>query len=183
MYRPPVDARFLLLSIVIGEAVVGASGWDHRVPFAGSVEASLVAIQEQVLAAGDFIWPFENDDPFYTDDDDDALAKPASLAALALAKENEEFWEEGTHSILDVERVWTSGEESDFGAIRPLGASELIEAFGADKPSAAAFERVYERGGGGVLGHMLGQKWSGRSLVIFDDDVPVEVYFWGWSGD
>jgi hypothetical protein len=169
----------------MGEVVLGASGWDYRVPFAGTVEASLTAIQEQVLASGDFMWPFGNDDPFYADDDvdGDVLSKPMSVAALARAKENEEFWDEGTHTVLDVERVWKPGDEDDFAAIRPLSAFELVEAFGTEKPTGADLERVFEPGGGGVLGDMLGQKWSGRSALIFGDGVPVEVLFWGLSGD
>jgi hypothetical protein len=37
--------------------MVGASGWEYRVAVVQSVEQSLVALQEDVLARNDYIWP------------------------------------------------------------------------------------------------------------------------------
>ena len=39
---------------------MGASGWDYRAPYAGSIEAALIAVQEQVLMSGDYIWPWDD---------------------------------------------------------------------------------------------------------------------------
>ncbi|WP_325711290.1 hypothetical protein [Amycolatopsis sp.] len=72
---------------------MGASGWDYRAPYAGSVEQTLPAVQEQTLASGDYRWRWEDIDPEYVDE---AVPRPASLSAL----EEAEFWEAGTHTIL-----------------------------------------------------------------------------------
>jgi hypothetical protein len=98
---------------------MGASGWDYRAPYAGSVEATLIAVQEQVLMSGDYIWPWDDIDPDDYLDEVEVVPRPSSLAELAAAKEIAEFWDEGTHTILDIDRVYAAGDDPD-GAIFPL---------------------------------------------------------------
>jgi hypothetical protein len=160
---------------------VGASGWDYRAPFAGSVEATFVAVQEQVLMSGDYIWPWEDIDPEYVDEYG-AVPRPSSLAELAAAKGNEEFWGEGTHTILDMHQVITVSSD-EFGAICQLSSEELTQVFGTVQPSAADFDRVYQPGPAGPLADLCSERWTGRSMVIYKDGTPAEVYFWGISGD
>lgn len=160
---------------------MGASGWDYRVSYAGSIEATLIAVQEQVLAAGDYIWPWETF-ARYTGGEV-AVPRPTSLDTLDAAKEAEEFWEEGTHTILDTDRVVTSADDVGDGAILPLCSAELEQVFGTEQPSAADVDRVFQPGPSGVLGDLTGPRWTGRSLVIYQDGTPDEVYFWGFSGD
>jgi hypothetical protein len=157
---------------------VGASGWDYREPYVDTVGETLIAVQERVLASGDHIWPWDGADP--DDEDDEAPPRPSSLAALNAAKEIEEFWDEGTHTILDVDRI---ADTDEVGAIRPLSATELTRVFGTEQPSGADFDRVYQPGPAGPLGDLMGTRWSGRSMVIFRDGTPDEVFFWGFSGD
>jgi hypothetical protein len=160
---------------------VGASGWDYRAPYAGSVEATLIAVQEQLLVSGDYLWPWEHLDPAYLGEGG-TVARPSSLASLNAAKEFEEFWEAGTHTILDTHRVGPADDDG-FGAISPLSATELDQVFGTRQPSAADFDRVYQPGPAGPLGDLMGERWSGRSMVIYQNGTPDEVYFWGYSGD
>ena len=168
---------------------MGASGWDYRVRFVKSVQESLVALQADVLARNDYIWPWEFDSEDLEEleelEDDEIIPRPTSLADLAAAKRVEEFWEEGTHSILDVERVTRADGPDEFAAIRPLTAPELAQVFGTERPTAADFDPVRAPGPSGPLEDFMGPRWSGRSLVIYGDDreSPVEVYFWGYSGD
>jgi hypothetical protein len=151
------------------------------VPFAGSVEATFVTVQEQVLMSGDYIWPWEDIDPEYADEYE-VVPRPSSLAELTAAKGNEEFWGEGTHAILDMHQVIAvSGDE--FGAICPLSPAELTQTFGTVRPSAADFDRVHQPGPLGSLADLCSERWTGRSLVIYKDGTPAEVYFWGISGD
>jgi hypothetical protein len=82
----------------------------YRVPHAGSVEATLIAVQEHVLMSGDYIWPWDIDPDYPGEDEDEAVPRPSSLARLAAAKETEEFRDEGTHTILDIDRVITVGD-------------------------------------------------------------------------
>lgn len=168
---------------------MGASGWEYRVPYQGSVEATFIAVQEQVLASGDYIWPWDGDGRALAVPaaalPEGGARRPSSLAELTEVKENsDDFWDEGTHTILDVERVDTAIDE--FGTIRPLESAELDELFGTQQPSAADFDRVHADPGPdgvGLLDVMLGERWSGRSLVLYRDSAPAEVYFWGFSGD
>ncbi|GHF46565.1 hypothetical protein FHX82_001567 [Amycolatopsis bartoniae] len=150
---------------------MGASGWDYRAPYAGSVDATLIAVRERALASGDYLWPWEEFDAGET------VPRPTTLAELDEAMEAEEFWDVGTHSILDVRGVAT---EDSFSAIRPLSARELDQVFGTRQPSAADFERVQQAG---ALAALEGESWSGRSVVIHRNGSPEEVYFWGHSGD
>jgi hypothetical protein len=161
---------------------MGASGWDYRVPYAGSVEAALFTVQEKVLASGDFLWPWEEFDP----DEDEMVPRPTSMAELNAAKGQETFWDAGTHTILDVDRM-VAGDNDEIGGIRPLTEDELVKWFGSVAPSAADFERVpmylqrvHETG---TLGDLTETRWTGRSMVLYRDGKPDEVVFWGYSGD
>jgi hypothetical protein len=159
---------------------VGASGWHERVAWVGDLAATLTAAQEQVLERGDFIWPWDSFDP---DDEIEPADRPTTLAALAAAKAIEEFWDEGTHSILDVDHVAAAGAD-EFGAISPLTEAQAVAATGSATPDRSAVEALVGPGGPGeALQAFDGQKWSGRALVIHDAATPVEVVFWGWSGD
>lgn len=152
---------------------MGASGWSYRVPYAGSVKATYSALQEQVLLSGEYLWPWE-----YVGRTD-GPPRPSSLAALGAAKDTELFWDIGTHSILDTHAVIT-GDKDEFGGIRPLTDAENQHLFGTERPSATDFDRVDPDG---ALESVLGERWSGRSVVLHRDGAPDEVYFWGCSGD
>lgn len=161
---------------------MGASGSEYRVPFKGSVEESLIAIQEQVLSDGEYSdWPWETFDPDYLDGTP-FVSRPTSLQALTAAKQFEVFWTAGTHSILNVERVWTEGQEEDVGTIRPLTREELLQVFGLQRPTAADFDRVHGLKPRSPL-EDLPCRICGRSVVIYNGETPAEVFFWGWSGD
>src|ERR1700677_2673244 len=115
---------------------VGASGWDYRTPYAGSVEATLIALQGQVLASGEYIWPWDRDyrNPAFlahmerfaretgwqAGQPAGTVPRPSSVAGLDVVKQAEEFWDEGTHSILDVDHVIAAEEDDELGAILPL---------------------------------------------------------------
>jgi hypothetical protein len=148
---------------------MGASGWDYRVAFQPSVEAALLQLQEQTLASDDYLWTGEDDE------------RPRSLEHLANIKVDEEFWEEGTHSILDVDRIVAVGAEDQVGSVRPLSEAEVRGLLGSDRPSAADFERTYADGMGAIAG--VGRIWSGRCTVLYAGDRPSEYAFWGASGD
>jgi hypothetical protein len=106
------------------------------------------------------------------------VPRPSSLAELAAAKEIAEFWDEGTHTILDIDRVYAAGDDPD-GAIFPLTPAELNRVFGTQQPSAAHFDRVYQPGPGGPLGGLTGGRWSGRSMVIYKGRHPCRSLFLG----
>jgi hypothetical protein len=161
---------------------MGASGWEYRVPFKGSVRESFKEVREHLLASGDYIWPWDDVDA-EEGNPEDGLPRPTSLAQLATAKEAEDFWEEGTHSLLDMAGVSEADDPDQFGVVRALTAAELTQVFGTVRPTVEDFDHVYGPGPAGVLGDLMGARWSGRSLILYRDDSPSEVYFWGLSGD
>lgn len=159
---------------------MGASGWEYRTPYDGSLGRSLEVLQEQVLASGDYIWPWDDVDP----DDGDVLPRPTTLAELATAKEAEEFWEEGTHTVLDMHQIADDPvDDPAEGVVRPLTSDEVLQVFGVAEPGPQDLDRVVEPGPGGPLGDLMDDRWTGRCVVASQGGRPVEVYFWGFSGD
>jgi hypothetical protein len=132
----------------------------------GDPAAALAACREQTFAQGDFFW-YPEDDP--------RGAKPATLAELDVMGEREEFWEVGTHSILDVDRIIPSSDENRDG-IRQLPAAEARELFGTATPTREQFEQVEDR-----VPYV--RRWSGFYQLLYSDEKPTEIAFWGFSGD
>ncbi len=158
---------------------MGASGWDYRVPYQPDAEAAFTQLQEQVLESGDFLWQEEYYGP-----------RPTTRWELAAVKDTEEFWEEGTHSILDMDRLIPADDEDNDGTVRPLTPDELRRYFGTDRPSEADFDRVYlctpgtdpvEWARRDILTDLRG--WSGRYTVLYDAGRPQQIIFFGFSGD
>src|SRR5689334_4075171 len=142
---------------------MGASGWDYLVPYQAADQA-FAALQRKVLAERDFL------DPGY---------ELTSLADLAEAKEDEEFWEAGTHSILDMDTVTGTEVPDRVGLIRALTTAEVRALFGTDTPTRADFQRQGD--GHGPMPDF--PRWSGRYTVLYRDGQPHELAFWGYSGD
>ena len=152
---------------------MGASGWQCRVPYAGSLEESFVAAQEQVLASKDFIWDGV---------DDDEEPYPTVLQDVRDAWHTEDFWESGTHSLLDMVGLVAHDDPKTGPFVRPLAADDLVELFGTDRPSLQDFEQLGPRPWD-ALDDLVEDRWTGRSLVLHVDGAPAEVFFWGVSGD
>ncbi|MEU4671612.1 hypothetical protein AB0F91_27450 [Amycolatopsis sp. NPDC023774] len=155
---------------------MGASDWHYRAPYVGSVKATHRFVQAQLLSTGDYLWPWESFDPEYVA----PVPRPRSLPDLEAAKDSENFWDAGTHTILDTHQI---SEADSVGTIRPLNPTELTEVFGTHQPSAADFDRVFRPGPSGPLADLMGERWTGRSLVLYHNGSPSEVFFWGFSGD
>jgi len=128
-----------------------------------------------VFASGEYLKP-----SFYGDVFD--LPEPASVEDLL---EQEQYWEfmgtSGTHSIIDVPAVVPADAEDAFGAIRPLADAEYAELFGVTQPGRADYEPLAssER----LHDYVTGGRWTGRAAVLWADDAPSEILFWGISGD
>ncbi|NEW70594.1 hypothetical protein [Streptomyces rhizosphaericus] len=173
---------------------MGASGWDYLTPYEGSVEATLVAVQRQVLASGDYIWPWETLAE-YGATAEEPLPRPSSLDALNAAKETEEFWDEGTHTILDIDEVVHTTEApdpynpDDSGTLRPLRHERVRHHFGTDRPTPAQFEELLARKRGGVpdpdemLTGECRMRWTGLYVVLYTDGEPSHLGIFGYSGD
>ncbi|MBC9711960.1 hypothetical protein H9Y04_05175 [Streptomyces sp. TRM66268-LWL] len=160
---------------------MGASGWEYVTPYEGSVEASLAALHARVFAED-----YGADDTYETLDD--------------LWDDEEFMGEEGTHSILDIQRVvYTSAppESSnfvDYGTLRPIKPDRVRHHFGTERPTPAQFESLLAearassrqpRSGDSLLAepHM---RWTGLYVLLYEADgapEPSHVGIFGYSGD
>ena len=151
---------------------MGASGWQYveDVPPVQPVDlgAALARLRERILAVGDF---------YYTEDEWRS-PRPTTMEELQAIRDTEEFWEVGSHSILDVDHVIGEHDEDHDGSVRPLSPRETERLFRTASPDLKLFaERSSE------LSASLGRGWSGRCQVLYEDGLPTAVGFWGFSGD
>ncbi|OAH13187.1 hypothetical protein STSP_35120 [Streptomyces jeddahensis] len=162
---------------------MGASGWQYVTPYKGSVEESLEALHTEVF------------EELYGYDD--------TYGSLEELWEDEEFMEEeGTHSILDIQRVvHTNAAPSehnveDYGTLRPLAHDRIVHHFGTDRPSLSRFaeliDEAYEvirtvapaaRQHSETLLDECRMRWTGVYVVLYTDEEPSHVGIFGYSGD
>jgi hypothetical protein len=148
---------------------VGASGWDYYVAYQPDLQAALDELRRRVFEAGDYWWavPYE-----FGKSAADFPDRPRTEAELWA---DESVQESGTHSILDMSRVVTDGEEPDFGTVQPVTEAEAL-----DRVGVATLTREHVE----ALGPLAEQRWFGRCAVLHDAaGKPNEIYFWGFSGD
>ena len=82
---------------------------------------------------------------------------------------------EGTHSVLDMERV---GDEDAFGVLRRVPAEELEEVLFTTTPTR---EEIEARGESLLHGM---DRWKGVAIVVHDEEgTPTHWLFAGHSGD
>ncbi|MFI6006275.1 hypothetical protein ACIA98_38875 [Streptomyces sp. NPDC051366] len=156
---------------------MGASGWDYVTEYAGSVEASFAALQAEV---------FDKD---YGDGE--------TYGSLAELRADEEFMcEEGTHSILDIDRVvHTTGapryETGDVGTLRPLAADRAVHHFGTDRPTVQRYGEVMAAANAAMSHQQFEQsligecrmRWTGLYVLLYTGEQPTHVGIFGYSGD
>jgi hypothetical protein len=151
------------------EVQVGASGWDYLVPYRPEVAEALLDLQTQVFNDGDYY-------EYWTEC---GASRPETIEDLWAAKESADFWDVGTHSILDIDKIAGVTEPDSAGAIRAMSAEEMQAFLGTDRPTRTDFERAYPSSGS-LLDF---PRWSGRYVILYRDERPDEIAFWGCSGD
>jgi hypothetical protein len=147
---------------------VGRSGWDHIVEYRGDPAAALADLRAATLASGDYFWDDSSEEYIGP--------RPTSLAELDALRESDEYWEIGTHSVLDVDRLIGSREPDRDGTVRQLTDEEAVVFFGTSTPTREQFEAAAE-----PLPDVEG--WSGFCQLLYADDRPTEIAFWGATGD
>ncbi|MEU8032981.1 hypothetical protein AB0C13_30840 [Streptomyces sp. NPDC049099] len=158
---------------------MGASGWEYVAPFKGTVEESLEALHAQVFQE------LYGDDETYRDLEE-------------LWQDAEFMGEEGTHSILDIDRVVrttaapSTHNIADYGTLRPLAPERVIHHFGTDQPTPAQFEELLAQPHASLTATrnraetLLGEcrmRWTGVYVVLYTDDEPTHLGIFGFSGD
>ncbi|MEV3859687.1 hypothetical protein AB0J38_35945 [Streptomyces sp. NPDC050095] len=146
---------------------MGASGWDYYVPYREDIGAALAGLRQEVFDAQDYYW-----DPWDEDAPDRSRTRPATIEELW---EDEGVQEEGTHSILDMERVLRPGEQPDYGTVEPVRPEEARRLTGTDVLTREHIQAIEP---------LAARRWFGRVAVLHDSaGLPRELYFWGFSGD
>jgi hypothetical protein len=117
-----------------------------------------------------------------------------------LYADDEFMGEEGTHSILDVQRIVRTakppreGREADYFTLRPLPSARLVHHFGTDRPTVRQYEDAMARSYEDMRTRrpvdkdttLLGEdrmRWAGIHVVLYTDSQPTHVGFFGSSGD
>ncbi|MEU7110780.1 hypothetical protein [Streptomyces sp. NPDC046182] len=157
---------------------MGASGWDYVTTCDGDAEAALATLQAKV---------FQEE---YGDD-----ARYRSLEDLY--EDEELMGTEGTHTILDIDRVVatddppSSSAMSDYGTLRPLALDRVTHHFGTDRPSVEQYEELataaheaasHEEYEQSLLGECR-MRWTGNYVVLYSGDRPTHLGIFGISGD
>ncbi|MCM2429705.1 hypothetical protein [Streptomyces sp. RKAG337] len=154
---------------------MGASGWDYVTAYDGDVAAALDALQARV---------FQEE---YGDGD--------SYGSLEELREDHEFMgQEGTHTILDIDRVVSasdSPQRPEYGTLRPLATDRVVHHFGTDRPTPQQYEELIAAAND-AMSHqeyeqsLLGEcrmRWTGRYVVLHTEGVPTHLGIFGFSGD
>ncbi|MFF3243400.1 hypothetical protein ACFYWY_06635 [Streptomyces sp. NPDC002870] len=157
---------------------MGASGWDYVTEHKGGIQASLDALHAQVFQ--------------------EEYGDGATYRSLADLHADHEFMgQEGTHSILDIDRVVHTtdapqrGKASDYGTLRPLAADRIVHHFGTNRPTVRQYEKVLAAAHGATDHQeyeqsLLGEcrmRWTGLYVLLYAGKEPTHVGIFGFSGD
>jgi hypothetical protein len=82
--------------------------------------------------------------------------------------------EDGTHSILDIQRTGTA---ADFGVATPMSAEQLAEFFGTDRPTREQVEVAWFEAAEEL------ERWQALYTIVYRNGEPHEYAFVGCSGD
>jgi hypothetical protein len=159
---------------------MGASGWSYVTAYRGDATESLRELRERVFRDKEYHW---------ADDLDEGEPRPATIEGIWAS---EEMRQSGTHSILDMSRVVETTappgcdhSRADLGTIRPLAAERVIRYFGTGRPSRARFEELADgldpASEDFITEVQMGD--TGLYVLLYDEDTPTEIGFWGFSGD
>lgn len=190
---------------------MGASGWAYLVPYQPDIQQALDELRQLVFAHGGFA----KGEAWWRDLDFADFLPPEDLDEAELAEYRAEFdrlqalpepttiqewldWngEQGTHSILDVDRVvatvppipelaerWDDPQAmyaivgERLGTVSPPTDAELMAILGTTRPTR---EQIHA--GAGAL-QALRDRGAGVYVVVYEADRPAEIFFGGVSGD
>ncbi|MFF7534440.1 hypothetical protein ACFZB2_35815 [Streptomyces bobili] len=157
---------------------MGASGWDYITRYDGDVEAALGTLQASVFQ--------------------EEYGDGARYRSLQDLYADEEFMgTEGTHTILDIDKVVPTDDPprqssiADYGTLRPLARSRVMHHFGTGRPTVEQYEKLvaaaneaasHEEHERSLLAECQ-MRWTGYYIVLYSDDRPTHLGVFGFSGD
>ncbi|MCB9430829.1 MAG: hypothetical protein H6668_02500 [Ardenticatenaceae bacterium] len=189
---------------------MGASYWSHFTSYQENIEQALHCLQVTVLATGDYYlacspaeriaWlekelarPFDEQFGFASHGDEETRDELHNQAIFDLKwlQDNPDpkvyadklrqieminGFGTSTHSILDIYQV---AAEPAFGSASPMSCEEQLAVFGTIKPTK---ELINENAELEALISLM-ERWTGRYVIIYKEDLPHEIWFCGVSGD
>lgn len=165
---------------------MGASDWNYVVEYQPDIDRALQQLRQREFEAGRFYRPaawltqalelglieaaFQ---PRMERSLSEFVAWPEPRSIAELLTQN---GEEGTHSIIDIERL---SQAPEVCAAAPLTPMQLLEAFGSARPT---LETVLRSARAGALS---GLRRRGEALYVVAHTAgqPSHIYFYGFSGD
>jgi hypothetical protein len=158
---------------------MGASTWEYITPYAGSVGASLEALHTQIFQQ--------------------KYGDTGTYRSLAELHSDHDFMgEEGTHSILDIQRVIhvtdapDPDKDEDYNTMRPLAPDRTAHWFGTGRPTVGHFQAQLAAARHANSGYPLFEKTlldecrmrrTGIYVILHTEDQPTHVGIFGYSGD
>jgi hypothetical protein len=184
---------------------MGASGWSYFVPYQQEINKALKELKDEVFEKGRYERPLdvnpnqaERDLNYLTSlyaslpdevrkqtDQFLELARSAAKRQRPARMANsidellEQCRENGTHSILDIEKV---SSVPGFGVITPLSNEHLINIFRTDKPTHEMVA-IWSNRVDPPTAKPFYERWQGVYVIVYEDNKPTEIYFEGASGD
>jgi hypothetical protein len=158
---------------------MGASTWEYITPYSGSVEASLEALHTQTFQQ--------------------KYGDAGTYRSLAELHADHDFMgEEGTHSILDIQRVVHTADApdpasiEDYNTLRPLAPDRIVRYFGTHRPTVRQYQEQLATAHRANRGYPLFEKtlldecrmrWTGLYVILHTEDKPSHLGIFGYSGD
>ena len=148
---------------------MGAHPYWYFVPYREDLQSALDSLREREFRAGRYnpvIRFIKFREPAFSAQNPGPQHKTIKAAVKAAA-------EDGTRSILDVERV---GTKSDYGVSTALAPDVLEDLYGTTRPTRAMLEGAMDFLDDVSRGHCV-------HVVLYEGDRPSEIFFGGYSFD
>jgi len=159
---------------------MGADAYFYYVNYEEDKNNALQKLRQREFEAGRYApVMYQWDIPFPLDNLSEAPAPGKKHTTLEEVMEGEFFFEDGTGTILDILRI---SDELDYNSAYVIKEEELIKFFGTDKPTRKIIdEKVWDFWESIV--YSFGVRGVGICITVYENDVPTELYFGGYSFD
>jgi hypothetical protein len=164
---------------------MGASAWRYIVAFQPNIQAALDALRQEEFAAWKQAHPrkrYRSIDALLKDvgaDGTSSILDVNQISATPLPATKHNFSHYNFHNPQDMAHFVAAMNEH-IGKVFPLSSEDYLALFGTIRPTrhtieqaASSLHTLYERI----------ERDSGIYVVLYEDDVPTEIYFMGISGD
>ncbi|WP_222722293.1 hypothetical protein [Actinomadura alba] len=143
-------------------------------PYQEDVSAALKMAQEKAFREGDYYWPYDG---------------RFGLPERPRPDSEDDLWEDEvvqetlTHSVLDMFGLSRIGWEPEVLHAAPLTPEITREVFGSEWPTRADYDRASD-----VMWDIVARDRGygngyGSYVVLYRDDAPDEIAFFGITGD